>query len=231
MQIVNQPGVHRTMRKALLSIVILGALLLGALPAQAASRYEWSDPEGDATGLGSGGSLAAVEHVTMRMTPNDPQFDITKVAVSSRNGVFTYAASVKALSAGKPSGSTGYFFVLAFTYAGTDYSFVVSENFYDTNEFRLWKDDVGCIYLICPTPWPRLRSGVDIPCGGCTGVIDRKKNQVIVTAPIASLTAATEGMRAGSKLTGLYVLSMRRVGYSSLTSDKAAAPKGVAFKL
>jgi hypothetical protein len=205
------------MRKALLSIVILGALLLGALPAQAASRYEWSDPEGDATGLGLGTSLAAVEHVTMSgMTPNDPQFEITKAAVSSRKGVFTYAASVKALSAGKPSGSTGYFFVLAFTYAGANYWFVVSENFYDANEFRLWNQSTD--------------SG-DLPCGGCTGVIDRKKNQVIVTAPIASLTAATEGMRAGSKLTGLYVLSQRRVGYSLLTSDEAAAPKGVAFKL
>jgi hypothetical protein len=212
------------MRKALLSIVILGALLLGALPAQAASRYEWSDPEGDATGLGLGTSLAAVEQVTMSgMTPNDPQFDITKAAVSSRKGVFTYAASVKALSAGKPSGSTGYFFVLAFTYAGEDYWFVVSENFYDANEFRLWNQS--------GEPASGWTDSGDLPCGGCTGVIDRKKNQVIVTAPIASLTAATEGMRAGSKLTGLYVLSQRRAGYSLLTSDEAAAPKGVAFKL
>jgi hypothetical protein len=164
------------MRKALLSIVTLGALLLGALPAQAASRYEWSDPEGDATGLGLGGG----------MTPNDPQFDIRNAAVSSRTGVFTYAASVKALSAGKPSNSTGYFFRLAFTYAGANYWFVVSENFNDANEFRLWNQSSGC------------RTSCDLPCGGCTGVIDRKKNQVIVTAPIASLTAATGGMRAGS---------------------------------
>lgn len=225
MQIVNQPGVHRTMRKALLSIVILGALLLGALPAQAASRYEWSDPEGDATGLALGTSVAAVEPVPMSgMTPNDPQFDITKAAVSSRKGVFTYAASVKALSAGKPSNSTGYFFRLAFTYAGANYWFVVSENFYDDNEFRLWNQSSGSV----GSGW--TEDG-DLPCGGCNGVIDRKKNQVIVTAPIASLTAATQGMRAGSKLTGLYVLAQRRVAYSLLTSDEAAAPKGVAFKL
>lgn len=211
---------HRTMRKALLSIVILGALLLGALPAQAASRYEWNDPEGDATGLGgdSTGWWAYVDGVT----PNDPQFDITKVTLSSDKGMFTETVSIKKVAPRTPDNSNGYYFRLHFTYAGNTYRFFVTEKSTGARFFGLYRVD----------------NAAALPCRGCTGVIDRTKNQVIVTAPIASLAAAMraadatkEPMKAGSKLTGLYVLAQRWVTDYTLTSDEAIAPEGVAFKL
>ena len=193
-------------RSIAMTIVILGALLLGALPAQAASRYEWSDPKGDATYV----------DVFANVTPSNPKFDITKVAMSSNEGVLTWAASVEALSAGTPRTSTGYFFRLAFTYAGANYEFFVSE------------DGVRAGFALIRRGWPN--GDAEIPCGRCTGVIDRKQHQVIVTAPIASLGAATS-IRAGSKLTGLSVLAQRQVGVLTLTSDEAYAPKNVAFEL
>jgi hypothetical protein len=70
----------------------------------------------------------------------------------------------------------------------------------------------------------------EIACMKCTGVIDRTKNQVIVTAPITSLASAM-GIKAGSKLTGLCMVAQRHVGFLSLTSDEAAAPEGLVFKV
>lgn len=201
------------MRKALLSIVVLGALLLGALPAHAASRYEWNDPKGDATKV----------DVFAGVTPSNPQFDITKVAVSSDKGVFTYVASVKALSAGTPSGSTGYFFRFSFTYADTIYQFFVSEDVTGVKGFALWARGGPKKPLHLPTD---NNGDAEISCVGCTGVIDRTRNQVRVTAPISSLMVIR-----GSKLTDLYVLAQRSVPGLTLTSDEAAAPAGFVFKV
>jgi hypothetical protein len=193
------------MRKALLSIVVLGALLLGAVPAHAANRYEWNDPGGDATNV----------DVFADVTPSSPQFDITKVAVSSDQGAFTYVASVKALAAGTPSGSTGHFFRFSLTYAGTIYQFFVSENVTGAKGFALWARGATA-----------PGGDREVPCVGCTGVIDRTGNQVRVTAPISSLM-----MFSGSKLTGLYVLAQRSVTGLTLTSDEAAAPEGFVFTI
>lgn len=205
------------MRKALLSIVVLGALLLGAVPAHATSRYGWSDPEGDATNVDT---FAGV-------TPSSPQFDITKVAVSSDQGVFTYVASVKAFAAGTPSGSTGYFFRLSFTYGGKNYQFFVSEDDTGAKGFTLWARGAPKEPVHLPTDNHGDR---ELLCGGCTGVIDRTRNQVRVTAPISSL-AVIRGFKAGAKLTGLYVQAQRTVPGLTLTSDEAAAPAGFVFKL
>lgn len=205
---------HTSMRKAILTLTILIGVLLGALPARAAT-FEFHDPTGDATGVG----------VFVPGAPSDDQFDITRVALTSTARTFTYAAAIKKLASGTPSNSTGYYFRLAFDYEGGRYWFVVIEATDGGTEFGLLNREE-------PSP------AVALTCIQCTGVIDREANAVIVTVPISSLAAAmkqdnpdSRPVKAGSGIDHLYVLSQRYVGPVSLTADEARAPDGVVFKL
>jgi len=200
------------MRKILLTFTILGAVLLGAFPARAAS-YEFKDPEGDATGVG----------VADGVTPSDDQFDLTKVALSTEKGTFVYAASVKKLAAGTPSNSTGYYFRLSFDYAGGQYWFIVAEDVTGAKSFSLST---------------RTTPTTTLTCKDCSGLIDRKAGKVVIKASIASLAAAMKQADAtknplgpGAELTGFEVLAQRQAVRATLTSDTATAPAGVAFTL
>lgn len=200
------------MRKTLLTITVLVGLVLGAMPAHAGS-LSWIDPENDATDAGVGAAV----------TPNDPQFDITKLALSADKKLFSWNVGIKKVAAATPSNSTGYYFRLRFSYEGGAYQFIVAEDVTGAKTFTVASTATGSAALACKD---------------CTGVIDRKANAVIVKVPLASFAAAMKAADAtkppfatGSELTGLSVLAQRQMVRATLTSDTATAPEDAVFKV
>lgn len=191
--------------RALLLGTALGGLALGASgPAQAAT-LAWEDPAGDATDLGVGVDLL----------PNDAAFDIVKVAVNNDGGVFKYEAEIPGLVAGAPTVSTGYYFRLSFSHGGAAYSFIVGDDVTGATAFSL-----GTVAT------PRVAIG----CKDCKGEINREAKKVIVTAPVASMSAGFKAAEApaveGSEFSTFEVVSQRRMVASTLTADTATAPEG-----
>ena len=98
--------------RALLLGAALGGLVLGAMPAQAAS-LSWDDPKDDATDHGNLQNSA---------------FDITSVKLSNDGGVVKLEIAVPGMVAGRPTAATGYTFRLKFKYADSDFRLQVNEN-------------------------------------------------------------------------------------------------------
>jgi hypothetical protein len=95
--------------RALLLGAALGGLVLGAMPAQAAS-LSWDDPKGDAT-----------DHANLQ----NSAFDITSVKLSNDGGAVKF---VPGMVAGRPTAATGYTFRLKFKYAESEFRLQVNEN-------------------------------------------------------------------------------------------------------
>ena len=97
--------------RALLLGTALGGLLLGAIPAQAAS-LSWEDPKDDAAD-------PLEEHAA---------FDISAVKVSNDGGVVKVEMDVPGLVEGAPTGATGYTFRFEFMYGEGEYRLQVNEH-------------------------------------------------------------------------------------------------------
>lgn len=198
----------RRIRALLVGLTALG-VFLAATPAQAAS-LSWTDPTGDAVGLG-----------VVDGPSNDPNFDITKVRVERVGNKLVWTAEVPQLAPGRPTLSTGYNFRFYFTHSATQYKFDVGENALGEQSMSL--TNTG-------TP------AVTLECKDCKGKINREKKSVSLEAPMASLDAAFKKAGApaatGAEWSKLYVWSQRRVGAPTtgtglvLVADEADAPEG-----
>ena len=103
------------MKKRALRAVLLGAalggLVLGAMPAHAAS-LSWDDPKDDAAD-------PLEEHAA---------FEITSVKVSNDGGTLNFEMAVPGLVEGAPTAATGYTFRLEFMYGEGEYRLQVNEH-------------------------------------------------------------------------------------------------------
>lgn len=215
------------LRSVLLATAI-GAVALGGVPAQAAA-LSWSDPAGDATGLdiyGVGTSM-----------PSNDALDIVSSTLSSDGSTLSWAVKLRDLpDRGYPDEVSGFVFRLGFTWENRHYEFRVSESgspwslpgangfgfWYSTDSSATRKVLFGQSYVICQ---------------GCTGVIDRDTDSVIVSAPV---TGMAEGLRfsqltsaafgKGVQLTGISVMAQRHIATTlTATADIAALPEESTF--
>ncbi|HUR48074.1 MAG TPA: hypothetical protein VMY88_00895 [Acidimicrobiales bacterium] len=207
------------MRRTLTTVVSLLAalgLLIGASPARA-GEFAWTDPEGDATGLGA--------ESTPR--PPDPELDISKV---------TYVADGKALNvtwnltkaAGDPVGSLGRDFDFYFTH--DDHKYAVGAQL---PAFPLDGSATGGNGLVSG-PLMTNNDGaqaVQIPCG-CKLRIDDKRNTITFTIGYADLDRAFPGtgkVGPGTKFTDLSGRAARIQGAVLVNVDLTAPADGATF--
>jgi hypothetical protein len=194
-------------------------LILGSLPAQAAS-LSWADPKGDATQVSVADGA-----------PNDPAFDIIKVSMSNDGGTLKWSADIPGIAAGRPSLSTGYFFRFNFKHGESTYS------------FRVGEDLLGATSLLVSAT---ATGSAALPCDKCVVKFNREAKNVALTVPIASLTRALKAQAgspplAGAEWTGLSVTAQRPIqapavpgatasaSGATLTADQADAPVGTTF--
>jgi hypothetical protein len=98
--------------RALLGVIAAAALIVGAIPARAAS-LAWEDPKGDATDHGNLQNSA---------------FDVTSVKLSNSGGFVKFELTVPGMVTGRPTAATGYTFRLKFKYADSEFRLQVNEN-------------------------------------------------------------------------------------------------------
>lgn len=193
----------RTPRWILAGLALVG-LLAGALPAQAATAG-WADPAGDAT-------MTGAEPAPSPFASN-PAFDITKVTISSDGGALAYRVLVPGLVKGDPHAAYGYFFRMYFTVEGKEF------------HFRVGESPTGPVFSL------RDPAGAATECKDCKGTIDRESKQVVVTAPLAAISAAFKKAELGDSAAGktidaAEVWAQRYVaGNLTLMADDAIAPK------
>ncbi|HUR50193.1 MAG TPA: hypothetical protein VMY88_11785 [Acidimicrobiales bacterium] len=207
---------NRVLRALLLGTAI-GGLVIGALPAQAAT-VSWTDDKDDAVGAG---------------LPNEPGYDIQTVKLSNDGGNFTWELGVPGLADGTPMLSTGYNFRMNFTHGETAFRFAISENILGEQTFSL-----------APTTGATPVPPAALECEKCEGKIDREAKKVVFTAPLASLDKAFKSVEApgvaGQEWTALSVVSNRPFGIPNpggalpvtgvvQESDEALPPEGTTF--
>lgn len=205
--------------RALLLGAALGGLVLGAMPAQAAS-VSWEDPKGDAK-----------DHANLH---NDA-FDITTVKLSNDGGAVKFEITVPGLVAGRPTAATGYTFRLKFFYEETEFRLQVNEDLQGKTTANL-----GMIVTTLPVATTTI-----LPCAKCEGKLDREKKTVFFSAPIADLDKAFQSAKkpalAGKEWTKLIAVGMRQAALPLTPgstpsdglrweTDPAPAPEGTVLK-
>lgn len=203
---------------ALIMGLVLAAGSLGP-SAHAAAPVSFTDPEGDATGF------VATDPGPL---PSEDGLDVTKATLASDGKVFTYTVQLKKVQeSGAPTGATGHYFRLYFTYGGTAFMFRVADdaNTGKTTTLVATDDDLQ----------------TTLECKSCLGTLDRKTSQVVLKAPITSLSsavkkgnAALKPIVAGSVFTDLHLEAQRSIAIPIVITftpgaDVAAAPETTKF--
>ena len=202
----------RVLRALLLGSAV-GGLMLGSLPAQAASA-SWEDPAGDAKQSGAE-PLGAPEVLS-----SNPVMDITKVTISSDGAALGYEVAVPEMAEGNPHATYTYLFRLYFTVGESEFHFRVGESPLGEPVFT-FRDPDGAV----------------TDCKDCTGTIDREAKRVVVKAPLAAISAAFKAAEvadsaAGQSITAGEVLAQRDMaGQITLTADTATAPEGFSLTI
>lgn len=207
------------MRRAFTALgvaVLVTSLILGGSPARAA-EFSWTDPEGDATGLGA--------ESTPR--PPDPELDISKVAYVA-DGKHLNVSWKLTKAAGDPAGSLGRDFDFYFTH--DDHKYAVGAQL---PAFPLDGSATGGNGLVSG-PLMTNNDGaqaVQIPCG-CKLRIDSKTNVITFTVSYADLDRAFPGsakVGPGTKFTDLTGRSARIQGAVLINVDLTAPAEGATF--
>jgi len=194
--------------RALVVGVAAAGLLLGALPAQAAS-VNWVDPADDAQ---------------LEVEPSEAALDILKTEVSSDGKNLVWRSTIKKLAAGNPSLSLGYMFSLDFNLGETEkFTIRLTEDPLNKN-VRFRTDNAG--------------TTASFTCDKCKGAINREGSFVTVTAPIDQIAALTKTsfpkaapFGPGTKLDKLVSSGWRSFAGSYLRADDSPAPEGTEFTI
>lgn len=209
---------NRVLRAVLLGAA-LGGLVLGAMPAQAAS-LAWEDPKDD-----------AADHANLQ----NAAFDVTSVKVSNDGGAVKFEIAVPGLVAGRPTAATGYTFRMKFMYAESEFRLQVNEDLQGKTTANL-----GIIDKTLPVSITRI-----LTCEKCEGKIDREKKAAFFSAPVADLDKAFQSAKkpalAGKEWTNLIAVGMRQAALPLTPgstpsdglrweTDPAPAPEGTTLK-
>ena len=187
------------------------ALLAGATPARA-GEASWSDVEGDATTF-----LVAEE----TPKPSEPAYDILKVSVSSTGDKLNVVADFKQLGTIPPYAQGN---VYRFYFTAGDVGFILS----------VMEDHVNGHGSTFSVVGPAGSTSAD--CFKCTGKVEVKDNQVLMSLPYGSLEGArrdaggTMKIAPGAKLTelgfsgGEYYALPERLVSMNFNADEAPMP-------
>jgi hypothetical protein len=195
------------MRKALLTLTVLAALLAGAMPAQAGS-LSWTDPADDA--------VVAAE-------PSEGTLDIVKSSVSTDATKLRWSMTLKEGSDGNPSLSAGYFFVFEFSYAEVLYDLRVKEDPKDKaitlrDGDATVPEDLPC--KDCKYTFDRKTKTVSIEVPIAS-----------LAETIKGYSPDAPPFKKGVKVTGLLTEAYRSLVAISLRADDAPAPEGTEFTI
>ena len=194
------------MRKALLTITVLAALVLGAMPSQAAS-LSWTDPADDAVVVAE---------------PSEGTLDIVKTSISTDATKLNWSMTLKAGSDGNPSMSFGYFFVFEFSHSDVLYDLRVKEDV-AAKTITLRADETGAMDLPCKDckyKFDRKAKvvSIEVPIASLAAAI---KGHNADAAPFGK----------GTKVTGLLTEAFRSFVGISLRADDAPAPEATEFTI
>jgi hypothetical protein len=192
------------MRKALLTLTVLGGLLLGALPAHAAS-LSWTDPEGDAALL---------------VEPSEPSLDLIKSSLSTDATKLRWNATLKQAASGNPPVSVGYFFVFEFGYNAINYDLRVREDVVGST-IALRAVETGAMDLPCKDCKYKFDRK--------TSVVSIEVPIASLAESIKGHDAAAPPFRKGVKLDAPLVGAYRSFGAVFERFDDAPAPEGAEF--
>lgn len=203
------------MRKFLISsiaaLVALGLLMTGT-PAQARS-LSWTDPAGDATGIGP---------VASTPRPSDPSLDLLNVSYTTTGDSLLLTSRVQKF--GSPDASVGSTFRWNFTYNDISYNVAL----------QMPGNGGENVFASGPVFW---KGSTNLGCGRCSVKNDAKANTVGVIIPFKSLTSGMKSADSGQKPVGpgsnferLSAISQRIAG-ATLTADTATPKEGTTFTL
>lgn len=194
------------MRKALLTLTVLAGLVLGALPAHAAS-LAWTDPAGDASLL---------------VEPSEPSLDLIKASVATDASKLRWNATLKQAALGNPPASAGYFFVFEFGYHAIKYDLRVREDVLGST-IALRAVETGAMDLPCKDCKYKFDRK--------TSVVSIEVPIASLAESIKGHDSAAPPFRKGAKVDSLLVGAYRSFVGVFERFDDAPAPEGAEFTI
>lgn len=195
------------MRKVLLPLVVVAGLLLGALPAQAAT-LSWKDAEKDA--------------VTQSGLPNEPTLDLLTSTITTTATKLQWKATLANVAETNPPQSLGYFFVFSFMYNDVTYDIRVREDVamktVAVRKVETGAQDVQCKDCKYVIDRKAKAVSIDVPLES-------------IAAAVKQIDAKAPPFKSGVKVSGLLVNSYRSLVGVFLRADTAPAPDGTEFTI